>query len=113
MSVQRLFAGPDGKSRMEDLELPEGEGVIKAIELTPGSIMRFNHRSEERIVDWHNTPNPNYMIVLSGAIEVGTGDGKVHTLRTGDVLLSEDSTGQGHNTKYVPPFLCVNVMLGE
>jgi len=113
MSVQRLYAGPDGKTRMENLDLPEGEGVVKILELKPGSIMRFNRRSQERVVDWHNPPNPNYMIVLSGAIEIGTGDGKVHTLGPGDVLLSEDSTGQGHNTRYVPPFLAINVMWGE
>lgn len=113
MSVRRLYTGPDSKSRVESLDLPEGEGVVKAIELKRGAILRFIRRSQELVVGWHNTPNPSYMIVLSGTNEVGIGDGSVHQMGPGDVLLQEDQTGQGHNTRFVPPFLAINVRLGR
>lgn len=36
------------------------------------------------------------MITLSGSVDIGIGDGSRMTFHPGDVLLAEDTTGQGH-----------------
>ena len=39
------------------------------------------------------------VIMLSGEMEIGLGNGSKHTVRPGDVLLAEDLTGQGHTRR--------------
>ena len=46
--------------------------------------------------DWHNEARRQYVIVLSGQMEVTVGDGTARVLNAGDVMLAEDLTGQGH-----------------
>jgi hypothetical protein len=36
------------------------------------------------------------VITLSGSVDIGIGDGSRMTFHPGDVLLAEDTTGQGH-----------------
>ena len=51
--------------------------------------------------DWHNTPEPQYVITLSGTLEFTTRDGETFVLRPGDVLLSEDKIGSGHRWRLI------------
>ena len=39
------------------------------------------------------------MIILSGQLEIGLGDGSKHVFGPGDARLVEDTTGQGHTTR--------------
>ena len=41
------------------------------------------------------------MINLDAAVEIETGDGTKRTLGPGEVLLAEDTTGQGHISRAV------------
>jgi len=43
------------------------------------------------------------VIVVSGQLEIGFGDGTVRRFGAGDARLVEDTTGQGHTTRYVGP----------
>jgi quercetin dioxygenase-like cupin family protein len=52
-------------------------------------------------MDWHTAPRKQYVITLSGEVEIGLGDGSVHRFGPGDVMLAEDLTGQGHTTRAV------------
>jgi hypothetical protein len=40
---------------------------------------------------------------LSGAVDIEIGDGTVRRLGSGDILIAEDLTGQGHGTREVGP----------
>ena len=42
-----------------------------------------------------------YVITLSGQGEIEVGDGSKKLFEPGDVLLAEDTTGQGHVTRVV------------
>jgi uncharacterized cupin superfamily protein len=50
-------------------------------------------------MDWHNAPRRQYVIMLSGQMEIQVGDGTVKRFGAGDVLLAEDLTGRGHTTR--------------
>ena len=51
-------------------------------------------------MDWHPAPHRQYVICLSGGVEIGLGDGTTHHFGPGDARLVEDTTGQGHTTKW-------------
>ncbi len=52
-----------------------------------------------RVIDWHQAPRRQYLITLSGQVEIGVGDGSVRRFGPGDVLMVEDLTGRGHATR--------------
>jgi quercetin dioxygenase-like cupin family protein len=51
--------------------------------------------------DWHNAPRAWYLIVLQGTSEVTTSDGQVRQFGPGSVVLLDDTTGKGHQTRAV------------
>ena len=65
--------------------------------------------------NWHNAPRRQYVIVLSGQVEMEVGGGTILQYGAGDVVLEEDLTGQGHTARVVgdQPLLFIAVPLGE
>lgn len=63
--------------------------------------------------DFHNAPGRQYVLQLEGALEVETGAGQKTRIEAGEVLLGEDTTGQGHITRAVDgrPVLSIFVTL--
>ena len=95
----RLYSGEDGQSHFEELDLPNNYAEHSNMQMGGGAIFR---RSEpDRFIDWHNAPRRQYVITLSGEVEIGIGDGTLRRLGSGDVLLADDLTGQGHTTRVV------------
>jgi quercetin dioxygenase-like cupin family protein len=109
----RLYAGEDGQSHFEDLDLhgwPEQWVMhVEAVEI------RFRRRPPGRSNSWHPEPRRQYVIILSGQLEVGVGDGSVRVLSPGDVLMAEDLTGQGHTTRTVSegPLVVVTIPIAD
>jgi len=96
MMITRVYTGSDGQSHMEDFDLadhPNMESLlgVSSITFRIGEVGRFS--------DWHRESRRNYIITLSGEGEIGLGDGTVHKIGPGRVMLVEDLTGQGHTTR--------------
>jgi hypothetical protein len=53
------------------------------------------------VEDWHNAPQAWFLIVLQGASEVTTSDGQVRHFGPGSVVVLDDTTGKGHQTRAV------------
>jgi quercetin dioxygenase-like cupin family protein len=51
--------------------------------------------------DWHNAPRAWFLIVLQGKSEVTASDGQVRQFGPGAVVLLDDTTGKGHQTRAV------------
>lgn len=49
--------------------------------------------------DWHPTPVRQWLIVMTGECLFEAGDGETVTCKAGDVVLLDDTTGKGHQTK--------------
>jgi hypothetical protein len=49
--------------------------------------------------DWHPTPVRQWLILMTGMCEFEAGDGDRVTCKAGDVVLLDDTTGKGHQTK--------------
>ena len=98
MGLYRLYTGDDGQSHFEDQSLvshpsltePQATSHISFVEVPVGTFM-----------DWHPAPRRQYVILLSGQLEIGLGDGTTRRFGPGDARLVEDTTGQGHTTRVV------------
>lgn len=49
--------------------------------------------------DWHPTPVRQWIIIMTGMCEFEAGDGEKATRKAGDVVMLDDLTGKGHQTK--------------
>ena len=95
----RLYAGEDGQSHFEDLEPPRDPYNATTVQESAG--FSFRRAEPGEFIDWHIAPRRQYVITLSGQVEIGIGDGTVRRFGPGDVMLAEDLTGLGHTTRVV------------
>ena len=103
MKVVRLYTGADNKSHFEDLQIPlkDGGKVGFVSELNKATGVVFRETAGDYDYDFHTAPRRQYVVNLEGEVEIEVGDGTRRILRTGDILLAEDTTGQGHKSRAV------------
>jgi hypothetical protein len=101
--VVRLYTGPDNQSHFEDIEVPLKDagktGYLSELVKATGVVFRIT--TGEYNYDFHPAPRRQYVVNLEGEVEIEVGDGTKRILRTGDILLAEDTTGQGHISRAV------------
>src|SRR5579884_2884960 len=78
MQYLRIYAGPDGESHLEDVEVP-GNPVGDAIQSDPfaATALIFRHSPKAVFHDWHNAPRRQFVIHLRGDVEIQTSDGEL------------------------------------
>ncbi len=94
-ATYRLYSGSDGQSHIEPIDLsqtPSWNSGLAAKQIS------FHESPAGRFQDWHPAPRRQFVIILSGHLEIGLGDGSKHLFGPGDARLVEDTTGQGHTT---------------
>jgi len=103
MTVVRIYTGADNQSHFEDLKIPlKSTGKIGFIsELMKATGVVFRETGGDYNYDFHTAPRRQYVVNLEGEVEIEVGDGTKRILRSGDVLLAEDTTGQGHISRAV------------
>lgn len=103
MKVTRIYTGADNQSHFEDVEVELKDagpgGTMSPLVPTKGVIFREN--SGDYNFDWHNAPRRQYVVTLEGEVEIEIGDGTTRILGGGEILLAEDTTGQGHISRAV------------
>jgi len=114
--IIRNYTGEDGKSHFEDIHLSFDAytGGRERTALQGAKGVRFARWPAGFFLDWHNAPRRQYVIILSGQIEVGVEE-ETKRLQAGDVALEEDLTGQGHTARIVgdQPLLYAVIPLEE
>ena len=101
----RLYAGPDGESHFEDVEVEStntGRGTEVSSE-QPATSFNFGEFRADYDLHQHTAPRRRMILMLRGAIEVEASDGEVRLLGPGAALLAEDTTGKGHKSRTVGP----------
>jgi hypothetical protein len=103
IKVVRLYTGPDNRSHFEDLEIPLKDagktGFLSELVKATGVVFRYT--TGDYNYDFHPAPRRQYVVNLEGEVEIEVGDGTRRILRSGDILLAEDTTGQGHISRAV------------
>jgi quercetin dioxygenase-like cupin family protein len=100
MTVTRLFTGDDGRSHFQEIpdafEITEISGQSE-FENATGVALRC--ASGDTVSGWINAPRRQHVVILTGEVEIEVTDGSKCRLVPGDILLAEDTTGQGHITR--------------
>jgi hypothetical protein len=102
MKIARIYTGADDQSHFEDLEiplLPAAYGEESA--LVPATGVIFRETPVGGALDFHPAPRRQFVITLSGIGEVECGDGSRRRFGPGDIMLADDTTGQGHITREI------------
>lgn len=124
MKYVRCYAGPDGESHFQDVELstPMGElgtANVPQVGISPSlpsrelffvAITGESH-AEQRDVGWHTAPDRRFVMYLKGEAEQESSDGEVRRFVPGDVILFEDTTGRGHRSRNIGDQLLAMVPL--
>ena len=112
MGIFRLYSGSDGESHIEEMDLASHPELTTQHDVTG---VAFRETPPGRVSDWHNVPSRQYVINLSGEVEIGLGDGTVKRIGPGDVTLAEDLTGHGHTTRVlgVHPRVSIHIPLAD
>jgi len=103
ITVVRLYTGPDNQSHFEDIQVPLKDagksGFLSERVKATGVVFRVT--TGDYNYDFHPAPRRQYVVNLEGEVEIEVGDGTRRILRAGDILLAEDTTGQGHISRAV------------
>ena len=95
MGTYRIYTGEDGNSHWEAISLDKTQDWGTNL---PASHIVFREDPAGKFQDWHPAPRRQFVIILSGSLEIGFGDGTKKIFGPGDARLVEDTTGKGHTT---------------
>jgi hypothetical protein len=99
----RIWTGEDNNSVFEEgtIDLPKGERGDVLSDKTMSSSISFRETKSGGTFAPHDAPIRQLVITLSGTLEFKTAKGETFTIRPGDILLAEDTTGTGHSWRLV------------
>ena len=108
MKITRFYATDDGGSRFTDIDVPintpqkDADGhtlMLSNTYISPS--VRFVELPEGMSQTWHNAPQRQIVVVLSGVLEVSTTDNQTRQWKAGEAFMADDVTGKGHTTRTV------------
>jgi hypothetical protein len=102
VKIIRIYTGADNQSHFEDLEIPLMPVAYgRQSERVPAAGVIFRETPAGGALDFHPAPRRQFVVTLSGVGEIECGDGSRRRFGPGDILLAEDTTGQGHITREI------------
>jgi hypothetical protein len=96
--VVRIYATPDGGSRVDELAISPNAKPIDVTRMTAS----VYSGSGARAPDWHTAPRKQFAINMTGSLEVELTDGSRRKISS-DLVFLEDLTGKGHVTRALGP----------
>jgi hypothetical protein len=92
-----LETGPDGRARFREqaVELTEGKPAARLSKLMPSGGLQWRESPVGFRSEFHCTENPQWLFILSGAMEIGLQDGSTRLFRPGDHFYSADTLPAG------------------
>jgi hypothetical protein len=97
MKIVRLYTGNDQKSYFEEIELKfSGDQKILTADSRPATMVVFRCVPAGTVLDRHPAPRRQYLVTISGSWEIEASKGVKRLFKTGDVMLADDTTGEGH-----------------
>ncbi len=102
MVLTRVFTGDDGRAQFGAVQLKTemlaAAGGIFPQSMVPSTATRFITFAAGTVLDWHPAPRRQFVTILAGACEIELADGSRKRFGPGEILLVEDTKGQGHRT---------------
>ena len=109
ITMTRIYAGPDGQSHAEEVEMKLTDRGIAEFAATAA---QFSSRpAGPPNTNWHTGPRRQFVITLSGRAELEVSDGRKVLAGPGHVNLIEDTTGKGHLTRNLEDRIVITIPL--
>ena len=101
MEIIRLFTDSEGLTALETIKLPmTPEDELGHLTATFPAIEAVICETEKHFKqDWHSAPRRLLVTVLAGIMEIKLRNGTTCDIKPGQVLLTEDMGGDGHQTR--------------
>jgi quercetin dioxygenase-like cupin family protein len=99
ITITHLYTGPDNRSHFAERGI-----ALDVDELSLASSVTINSAAMLRSVpegcetDIHNAQHRQLAICLQGVYEIECSDGTARQFGPGDIILADDTTGEGHRT---------------
>lgn len=115
VQIVRIYSGTDGESHFEDVtvEFPQQGALGRISAMVPARGVMFREVDGDYDLGFHNAPRRQYVVNLTGSVDIEIGDGTRRRLGPGSILLAEDTTGRGHKSQSVAgePRTCLFIPL--
>lgn len=101
--VVRIYSDARGVTHFEDgrLTLRSAGEIGRLSDAVGPAEVVFRSTGADYDYDWHPTPARQFVVVVTGAIEIEVGDGERRVIEAGTTLFLEDTEGPGHRTRNV------------
>ncbi|WNG85219.1 cupin domain-containing protein [Mycobacterium sp. ITM-2016-00317] len=113
----RLWTGPDLGSHVQigRIEMAAGRNEDLVTTTMGARHITIEETAPGGTLAWHTAPVRQLVVTLTGTLLFTTRDGEEFTLRPGDILLAEDTTGTGHQWRLdgTDPWRRMYVMLAD
>jgi hypothetical protein len=108
MKITRFIPTEAGGSEFVDVDIPidnrapDAFGhVIQRSGAYPAQSTMLSEMPEGMNQDWHPASRRQFVVVLSGTIEVETSDGQKRRWSAGEFFLADDAGSRGHRTRTI------------
>jgi hypothetical protein len=116
MKFVRLYTGDDRKSHFEEVELQFG-GNQPMLTTDPRNATSaiFRCAPAGLLLERHPAPRRQFLVTLSGSWEIEASNGAKRVFKTGDVMLADDTSGEGHTSRVLgnEPHIFMTVPLAD
>ena len=116
MKIIRIYTGSDQKSHFEEIELKfSGDQQILTADSRPATSAVFRCVPSGTVLERHPAPRRQFVVTLSGSWEIEASAGIVKTFKPGDVMLADDTAGEGHISRVIgnEPHVFMTVPLAD
>lgn len=98
MKIPRIYADEQGNSAFDNIDMPLADGGpigLLSQKFSAGSVI-FRETPADYNFKWHPAPARQLLFIIKGSAEFTVSNGEKREFGAGDVLLLEDTHGQGH-----------------
>lgn len=98
MIIPRIYTDENGLSAFGTVDIPLADGgpIGLLSEKFEAGTVTFRETPADYDFKWHPAPARQLLFILKGSAEFTVSSGETKILAGGDVLLLEDTHGQGH-----------------
>ena len=116
MKIVRLYSGSDEQSHFEEIEMTFGGNQPMLTTDARGATSAVFRRAPAGLfLERHPAPRRQFLVTLSGSWEIEASNGVKRVFKTGDVMLADDTSGEGHTSRVLgsEPHVFMTVPLAD
>jgi hypothetical protein len=105
MKIIRIYTDKSGASHFDEheengVEMRNKAEYTRAIDAYGLVFKESKPLGDEPVLGgWHTAPQRQYVLFMIGETEIEVSDGEKRIVKSGDVLMVEDTTGKGHRNR--------------